>query len=323
VNDCHFVDAFIEKPNTETAEEFLKDSRYLWNSGMFMSTAQSILTELEMFEPDLVKNVRMAMKQGSRSGAVVKPDKETFETVKDISIDYAMMEKTKAAIVVTARFSWNDVGSWTAVDDLGDKDKTGNVLDGSAVLHDCTNTYVYSPKRTTVGVGLTDHIIVDTDDAVLVMPKDRAQDVKSVVDQLKRENKEIAVSHAKVHRPWGTYQSINVGPGHQVKHIEVYPGEKLSLQYHHHRSEHWVVVSGIAEVTVNDDVKILTPNQSTFIPLGSVHRLYNPGAEPMHLIEVQYGDYLGEDDIVRLEDIYGRIEEEEPEEKRILNVVTA
>lgn len=305
---CFCVGSFVEKPSLDVAEKLIKTGKHYWNSGIFMFSAEQYLSELKQFEPGVFEACIEAFREGERTENTRKPDPEAFHAAKNISIDYAVMERTRNAVVVVAEIGWSDVGSWSSFSDQLLPDGAGNVVNGSVVLEDCTGTCVYGNKRLVTAIGLDDHIIIDTPDALLVAPKDRAQEVKAIVSTLRLENRQEADFHQKVHRPWGTYEGIDLGETHQVKHIVVYPGEKLSLQYHHHRSEHWVVVAGTAEVTVGEKVSQLKPNQSVFIPVGAVHRLYNPGSEPVLLIEVQCGNYLGEDDIVRLEDIYGRIE---------------
>jgi len=306
------VARFIEKPDRETAERFLAEDGYYWNSGIFAFSADIILGALESYEPELLRACRKALAMGSFDGSVIRPDGSSFAQAPDISIDYAVMERTNNAAVVPAKFGWSDVGSWTAVADLGTTDGDGNLAQGNVVLKDCQGTYVRGNGRLVAAIGLTDHVVIDTEDAMLIAPRDRVQEVKAVVERLKTDNVPQATEHKQVHRPWGTYKGIHLGAQHQVKHIVVKPGGKLSYQYHHHRAEHWVVVAGIAEVTVGEETKTLHANQSVFIPLGAAHRLHNPGNEPMHLIEVQFGDYLGEDDIVRLEDVYGRVAETVP-----------
>ncbi|MBL6946888.1 MAG: mannose-1-phosphate guanylyltransferase/mannose-6-phosphate isomerase, partial [Rhodospirillales bacterium] len=295
------VDRFIEKPERETAERFLAEGDYYWNSGIFAFSADAILGELDSFEPELLHACRVALATGSHDGAVIKPFGPAFAEAPDISIDYAVMERTGAAAVVPARFGWSDVGSWSAVAELGSGDSERNLVQGNAVLTDCQGTFVRGNGRLVAAIGLTDQVVIDTEDALLIAPRGRVQEVKAVVERLKADKVAQATEHKQVHRPWGTYKGIHLGAQHQVKHIVVKPGGKLSYQYHHHRAEHWVVVAGVAEVTVGEETKTLHANETVFIPLGAPHRLHNPGNEPMHLIEVQFGDYLGEDDIVRLE----------------------
>jgi len=306
--NCYSVGRFIEKPELSKAEQLVDDGDYYWNSGMFLFSANRYLEEVQKFEPEMFDTCKKAFEKGSKSNGTLRPDRKAFKRSKSISIDYAVMEKTRNAVVVAADIGWSDVGSWPSFSDQQSPDEDGNVVQGDVLLEDCSDTCVYSNNRLITAIGLDGHVIIDTPDALLVAPKERAQDVKEIVASLQLESRKEADSHKKVHRPWGTYEGLDVGESHQVKHIVVYPGEKLSLQYHHHRSEHWVVVAGTAEVTVGETVQQLSANQSVYIPAEAVHRLYNPGTEPVHLIEVQVGNYLGEDDIVRLEDVYGRID---------------
>lgn len=306
---CYNVASFVEKPSLSVAKELVEGGKHYWNSGIFMFSAEQYLYELQQFEPQLFADCINAFRGGTRSEDTRRPDPETFSEIKSISVDYAVMERTGNAVVVAADIGWSDVGSWPSFSEQLSPDGAGNVTNCSVVLEDCTGTCVYGNDRLITAIGLDDHIIIDTPDALFVAPKDRAQEVKDIVSTLRLENRKEADFHNKVHRPWGTYEGIDLGATHQVKHIVVYPGEVLSLQYHHHRAEHWVIVAGTAEVTVGAEVSRLGPNQNVFIPVGAVHRLRNPGTEPVHLIEVQCGDYLGEDDIVRLEDVYGRIKD--------------
>ncbi len=305
-DDCYAVERFVEKPDAKTAQRFLDEGGYHWNSGMFLFRANRFLEELYRHQPEIFTTAMEALDKGTNDGGIIRPDAETFAAIENISIDYAVMEHTKHAVMVAADFGWSDVGSWASIADLTPGDDDGNTIEGDAVLHDCEGTYVRGNGRLIAVVGQRDQIIIDTEDALLIAPKDRAQDVKAIVETLRKTNRPEADSPAVVQRPWGTYEGIHQGARHQVKHIVVKPGEKLSLQYHHHRSEHWTVVSGTAEVTIDGKVRVLEANQTAYIPVGATHRLCNPGDEPMHLIEVQCGGYLGEDDIVRLEDVYGR-----------------
>ncbi|WP_120495621.1 mannose-1-phosphate guanylyltransferase/mannose-6-phosphate isomerase [Kiloniella sp. EL199] len=310
--DCYRAAAFIEKPDVKTAEELLASGGHHWNSGMFMFTARQFLEQMELFHPSIVSACRLALKKGTEAWPFVLPDHDEFSKALKISIDYALMERTSSSVVMVSSFRWSDIGSWNAIADLGDSDIDGNVKEGDALLQDCKGTYINSSGRLVTAIGLEDQIIIETDDAILVAAKDRVQDVKKMVTKLRGMGRDEADTQAKVRRPWGAYQSIDVGVNHQVKHITVKPGEILSYQYHHHRAEHWVVVAGVAEVTLGKEVKRIEENGSVYIPLGVAHRLHNPGDTPLHLIEVQFGDYLGEDDIVRLDDVYGRIPEDEP-----------
>lgn len=304
---CHTVKRFIEKPKLAVATEFLASGRFYWNSGMFMFRAKRFLDELKGLQPDLYRLCRVAFQQAVREGTDLRPDPQAFAEIESISVDHAVMEKTGEAIVVAADFGWSDIGSWTALADLDRCDASGNTLSDSVELLDCSGVFVRGQGRLVAGIGLDNLVIVDTEDALLVASKDRVQDVKTIVERLSERGRKEATEPRQVRRPWGSYQSVHTGSAHQVKHIVVDPGEKLSLQYHHHRSEHWIVVSGVAEVTIDSKVVELRANESAHIPLGATHRLYNPGDTPLHLIEVQCGDYLGEDDIVRLEDVYGRV----------------
>lgn len=309
LTDCSNVESFVEKPDLETAESFISQGDYHWNSGMFMFTARRYLEELGRYNHDILTVCNAALAQGENDGVYIQPRPETFAKAENVSIDYAVMEHTRKACVIAADFGWSDVGSWASLADLGEKDKAGNVSCEHTLIKDCKNTIVKSGSgRLVTALGLEDIAIIETSDAVLVAPVDKVQNVKEIVDDLKSQNREEAITPAKVHRPWGTYEGVHHGDMHQVKHIVVNPGERLSAQYHHYRSEHWVIVSGIAEVTVGEDTQTLEENQSVYIPVGETHRLFNPGKRPLHLIEVQCGDYLGEDDIVRLDDIYGRVQ---------------
>ncbi|EED38391.1 mannose-1-phosphate guanylyltransferase/mannose-6-phosphate isomerase [Stenotrophomonas sp. SKA14] len=299
------VERFVEKPDLETATGYVSSGQYYWNSGMFLFKASRYLQELERFHPAMLAGSRQAWQQARRDADFTRLDRDAFTAVASDSIDYAVMEKTADAVVIPLDAGWNDVGSWTALRDVSQQDGDGNAHQGDVIAIDCRNTYAYG-QRLVAMVGLDDVIVVETDDAVLVGKADRMQEVKTVVAQLKAEGRSEATWHRKVYRPWGAYDSIDNGERFQVKRITVKPGGTLSLQMHHHRAEHWIVVSGTAEVTRGDEVILLSENQSTYIPLGVTHRLRNPGKLPLELIEVQSGSYLGEDDIVRFEDTYGR-----------------
>ncbi|HDS1655287.1 TPA: mannose-1-phosphate guanylyltransferase/mannose-6-phosphate isomerase [Stenotrophomonas maltophilia] len=299
------VERFVEKPDLETATGYVSSGQYYWNSGMFLFKASRYLQELERFHPAMLAGSRQAWQQARRDADFTRLDKDAFTAVASDSIDYAVMEKTADAVVIPLDAGWNDVGSWTALRDVSQQDGDGNAHQGDVIAIDCRNTYAYA-QRLVALVGLDDVIVVETDDAVLVGKADRMQEVKTVVAQLKAEGRSEATWHRKVSRPWGAYDSIDNGERFQVKRITVKPGGTLSLQMHHHRAEHWIVVSGTAEVTRGNEVILLSENQSTYIPLGVTHRLRNPGKLPLELIEVQSGSYLGEDDIVRFEDTYGR-----------------
>ncbi|MGE8220620.1 MAG: mannose-1-phosphate guanylyltransferase/mannose-6-phosphate isomerase [Stenotrophomonas acidaminiphila] len=299
------VERFVEKPDLDTATAYVASGQYLWNSGMFLFRASRYLEELARFNPAMLERSRTAWESARRDTDFTRLDADAFAAVPSDSIDYAVMEKTADAVVVALDAGWSDVGSWTALRDVSARDDDGNAHHGDVIAIDCRNTYAYG-ERLVALVGLDDVIVVETDDAVLVGRADRMQEVKDVVARLKADGRSEAAWHRKVYRPWGAYDSIDNGERFQVKRITVKPGGTLSLQMHHHRAEHWVVVSGTAEVTRGDEVLLLSENQSTYIPLGVTHRLRNPGKLPLELIEVQSGSYLGEDDIVRFEDTYGR-----------------
>jgi mannose-1-phosphate guanylyltransferase/mannose-6-phosphate isomerase len=299
------VERFVEKPDAETAEEYVRSGEYFWNSGMFLFKASRYLKELETLQPAILAASRAALDKATRDSDFIRLDAEAFAACPNDSIDYAVMEKTADAAVVPLDAGWNDVGSWSALWEVSDKDVSGNACHGDVIAVDCRNSYAYG-SRLIAMVGLDDMVVVETDDAVFVGRKDRVQDVKEIVAQIKRDGRSEAAAHRKVYRPWGAYDSIDNGARFQVTRITVKPGATLSLQMHHHRAEHWIVVSGTAEVTRGEEVILLSENQSTYIPLGVTHRLKNPGKLPLELIEVQSGSYLGEDDIVRFEDQYGR-----------------
>ncbi|MDI9273467.1 mannose-1-phosphate guanylyltransferase/mannose-6-phosphate isomerase [Stenotrophomonas sp. PFBMAA-4] len=299
------VDRFVEKPDLATAGQYVASGEYFWNSGMFLFKASRYLKELEALQPAILAACRQALDKAARDNDFIRLDAEAFAASPNDSIDYAVMEKTADAAVVPLDAEWNDVGSWSALWEVSDKDADGNACHGDVIALDCKDSYAYG-NRLIAMVGLQDVVVVETDDAVFVGHKDRVQDVKEIVGQIKRDGRSEAAAHRKVYRPWGAYDSIDNGARFQVKRITVKPGATLSLQMHHHRAEHWIVVSGTAEVTRGDEVILLSENQSTYIPLGVTHRLKNPGKLPLELIEVQSGSYLGEDDIVRFEDSYGR-----------------
>ncbi len=296
---------FVEKPDAATAQAYVDDGGYYWNSGMFLFRASRYLEELGRFRPDMLDAVRVAFDGSARDGDFVRLDKDAFAAAPSDSIDYAVMEKTARAMVLPVDIGWNDVGSWSALWAVSEHDADGNAHNGDVIAVDSRGSYVWS-RRMVALVGVDDLVVVETDDAVLVAAKDRVQQVKDVVARLKADDRSHAVLHREVHRPWGSYDSIDQDDGFQVKRIKVKPGGRLSLQSHKCRAEHWIVVRGTARVTRDNDVFELHANQSTYIPLGAKHRLENPGTEVLELIEVQSGDYLGEDDIVRYEDVYGR-----------------
>lgn len=297
---------FIEKPSAEKAKALLAQGGFYWNSGMFVFQARRFLEELGRLQPEMLKAVREAVEGATADLDFVRLDPAAFGAAPAISIDVAVMERTDAGAVVPASMGWSDVGSWSALWDVGEKDGARNVVRGDVELRDSAGCYVHADARHVSLLGTRDLVVVETDDAVLVAARDRAQEVKEVVEHLDRARRTEHVSHARVHRPWGYYESVDAGPGFQVKRLMVKPGHRLSLQLHHRRAEHWVVVSGKARVTRGDEVFDLERNQSTYIPVETRHRLENPGAEPLLLVEVQSGDYLGEDDIVRFEDSYNR-----------------
>ncbi len=305
-SDALDVSNFIEKPNKENAKKFISDDRFLWNSGIFMFKASKVLEELDKFAPEIINYCKKALAENNIDLEFKRLDKKIFKECPNISIDVAIMEKTKVAAVVPLDSGWTDVGSWTSLWDISQKDADGNVNIGQIKCLDSKNNYFRSENRLVVGIGLEDLIIVETNDAVLVAKKDSIQKVKNIVQDLKKEGKSEGIKHRKMYRPWGNYDSVVEGYRWQVKRIEVKPGASLSLQMHHHRTEHWIVVSGTAEVEIDKEKFIVWENKSIYIPLGSSHRLSNPGKIPLILIEVQSGAYLREDDIVRFEDKYGR-----------------
>jgi mannose-1-phosphate guanylyltransferase/mannose-6-phosphate isomerase len=300
---------FVEKPDAETAQRYIEAGGYSWNAGMFVLRASAWLDALERFRPDIAAACRAAFAKRSTDAKFVRPGKAEFAAVPAESVDYAVMEKCPGVLDIRMQeldAGWNDLGAWDAVWQVLPKDAAGNATVGDALVADSRNTLVHATSRLVGVVGLDDIVVVETPDAVLVSSREKSQDVKAIVARLNKEERGEQTLHRKVHRPWGWYDSIDHGPRHQVKRIMVKPGASLSLQMHHHRAEHWIVVSGTAEVTNGDKVIMLTENQSTYIPLGQVHRLRNPGKVPLEIIEVQSGSYLGEDDIVRFEDTYGR-----------------
>jgi mannose-1-phosphate guanylyltransferase / mannose-6-phosphate isomerase len=300
------VARFVEKPDLATAQGYLASGEYFWNSGMFAFRASRYLEELGKTQPAMIASARDALAKARIDADFLRLDKEAFSACPSDSIDYAVMEKTDAASVLPIDVGWNDVGSWSALWEVSAQDADGNAHRGDVLSIDSRNTLVMGERRMVAVLGLDDIIVVDTDDALLIAKRDNVQQVKDIVNQLKAAKRPQATWHRKVYRPWGNYDSIDNGDRFQVKRIVVKPGAALSLQMHHHRAEHWIVVTGTARVTCDDKVFMLSENQSTYIPLGSKHRLENPGVVPVELIEVQSGSYLGEDDIVRFEDVYGR-----------------
>jgi len=300
------VDQFVEKPDLKTAQQYLASGDYYWNSGMFMFKATVFLSQLQSLSPDIKAAAQLAFNRHTKDLDFIRLDKEGFEQCPSDSIDYAVMEKTTESAVVPLDANWNDIGSWSALWDISDKDDNNNVCKGNVITEQVKGSYLHAEHRVLAVLGMKDCVILETADAVLVASKNNAQDVKKIVSQLKQQNYEHVSTHRKVYRPWGTYELIDECTRFKVKRITVNPGQKLSLQSHQHRSEHWVVVKGSAEVTRNDDIVLLSENQSTYIPIGMKHSLKNSGNIPLEIIEVQSGSYLGEDDIVRYEDSYGR-----------------
>ncbi|MHB8621958.1 MAG: mannose-1-phosphate guanylyltransferase/mannose-6-phosphate isomerase [Sulfuricaulis sp.] len=300
------VAAFVEKPVAETAQQYVTSGDYLWNSGMFMMRAGVWLEELKRFHPAMLEACQAAYEQGKRDSDFYRVNALAFASCQSNSIDYAVMEETKLAAVVALDAGWSDIGAWSSLWEVSEQDDQGNVMQGDVYQHATKNTLLISQHRFLAAVGLNDIIVVETPDAVLVVHKDHAQNVKEVVKRLKRDKRSEYQTHRRVYRPWGYYEGIDAGQRFQVKRLMVKPGAALSLQMHHHRAEHWIVVKGTARVTKGEDAFMLTENQSTYIPLGTTHRLENPGSIPLEIIEVQSGSYLGEDDIVRFEDIYNR-----------------
>ena len=304
--DAFVVERFVEKPDLETAKGFLAAGGYSWNSGIFVFRADRYLAELERHRPDIVKSVRQAMSEAQRDADFVRPQREAFLAAPEDSIDRAVMEKTRDAVVVPARFGWSDVGSWSALWELAEKDAVGNVFQGDVLARDSQGCYLRSDGRLIAAVGVENLVVIETSDALLVSTRERADDVKLAVEQLKKVKRTEHAIHRRVYRPWGYYESIDSGERFQVKRLMIKPGARLSLQRHKQRAEHWVVVSGEAKVTRGDEELHLRANQSTYIPTGAKHRLENPGTDPLYVIEVQSGAYLGEDDIERFADDYRR-----------------
>lgn len=302
------VERFVEKPDVKTAHKYVSSGNYYWNSGMFLFRASSYLKELEQHCPDIYACCKIAFSRKRSDLDFVRVDREAFLSCPSDSIDYAIMEKTDLAAVVPLDAGWSDVGSWSALWEVSEKDLSGNVVKGDVLLQSTNNSFIYSSGRLVATVGLDDHIVVESQDAVLVAHKDRIQSVKNLVEQLTSIERAECANYREVYRPWGVYDVIDAGERYQVKRITVKPGARLSVQMHHHRAEHWIVVRGTAKVTRGDEVTFVTENQSVYISVGEVHSLENPGVIPLELIEVQSGSYLGEDDIIRYEDQYGRSE---------------
>ncbi len=300
------VDKFIEKPPLDVATQFVASGDYYWNSGMFVFTASRYLKELGTFAPDILAASIAAYGAAKSDLDFVRIDKKAFEACRSESIDYAVMEKTKDAVVLPLDAGWSDVGSWSSLFDALPANEDGNVLRGDVLVHDTQDCFVHATSRLVAAVGMENHVIVETKDAVLVAPKDRVQDVKELVAALKKAKRSETAWHREVFRPWGSYDSVDDGERFQVKRLSVNPGAMLALQMHHHRAEHWIVVQGTARVTCDDKTFLLSENESTFVPIGARHRIENPGKVPLHIIEVRSGTYLEEDDVVRFEDKYGR-----------------
>ena len=300
------IKRFVEKPDLEAAKQYLKDGNYLWNSGMFVFTAQNYLKELSKYNPQISERCKQAIEQAKQDYDFLRLDPAEFAKSPADSIDYAVMEKTENAVVVALDAGWNDIGNWSALYQIGEKDKNGNVIKGNAITTETTNSYINANHHMVATIGVDNLIIVDTADATLVVSKDKTQQVKQIVEQLQQQKRTEEQLHRKVYRPWGWYDTIDNGHRFKVKRICVNPGATLSLQKHHHRAEHWIVVKGIAQITNGEQKELLNKNQSTYIPIGTTHRLENPGKIPLEMIEVQSGSYLGEDDIERIEDNYGR-----------------
>ncbi|GGD97626.1 mannose-1-phosphate guanylyltransferase/mannose-6-phosphate isomerase [Aureimonas endophytica] len=304
-DNAYVLDAFVEKPDRATAERYLAEG-YVWNSGNFAFSAGAMLEELTRLAPAVVEAAEAAVQKSVRDLDFIRLDPAAFAAAPKISIDYAVMEKTARAGVLFAAFDWSDIGSWGSLHAVKPQDAAGNVLEGDAAVLDTTHSLVRSEGMLTTVVGLSDVVVVATHDAVLVADRRRAASVKDLVTKLKAEKRPQASEHLRIHRPWGWYQRIDIGPRFQVKHITVKPGATLSLQRHHHRAEHWVVVHGTAEVTIDGEVKLYHENEAAYLPIGCVHRMHNPGKIDLKIIEVQVGSYTGEDDIVRIEDVYAR-----------------
>ncbi len=306
-DDAFAIDAFVEKPDATTAQGYLDSGGYLWNSGMFMMKASVWLDQMDRQRPDILSACHAALEKAKSDHDFCRIDKAAFTACPSDSIDYAVMEKVaNQGAVVPLDAGWSDVGAWTALWDVLPKDSSGNVIKGDVLAYKTTNSMLMGSNRLLATAGVDDLLVIETADAVLVARKDNAQDVKAIVQMLQKSKRTEQVNHRRVHRPWGSYESIDYGDRYQVKHITVKPGASLSLQMHHHRAEHWIIVSGTARVTRGDESFIVSENQSTYIPIGVKHRLDNPGKFMLDMIEVQSGPYLGEDDIVRFEDIYGR-----------------
>ena len=303
------VDAFVEKPSIEVAKEYLESGDYFWNSGMFLFKASSYLEELKKHRPDIYEACQLSMEGTSKDKDFLRVNEAIFAACPSDSVDYAVMEKTDDAVVIPMDAGWSDIGSWSSLWDISDKDGNRNAVHGDVIIHESRNSYVRTDGKLVVAIGVDGLVIISTKDAVVVAHKDSVQEIKAVTEKLKKASRNEWKNHREVYRPWGKYDSIDKGEQYQVKRITVKAGAKLSVQMHHHRAEHWVVVSGTAKVTNGEKTFFLSVNESTYIPVGVIHALENPGKEPLEIIEVQSGSYLGEDDIVRFEDMYGRVDD--------------
>jgi len=308
IDGAYKVEEFVEKPNLETAEQYLEQGFYLWNSGMFMFKAAKLIDELNIHSPEIVTLVNDAVSNAKQDLDFIRLEEQSFSESPSNSIDYALMEKSDNVVVVPLDAGWSDVGSWATLYDIGVKDRSGNVLKGDVITKDTTNTYIYASHHMITTIGVDNLVVIDTPDATFIASQDKAYEVKSLVKSLQKMGRDEAHYNRKVYRPWGWYDSIEVGKHFQVKRLHVNPGAKLSLQMHHKRAEHWVVVSGVATATNGNDILTLLEGESTYIPIGATHSLENRASEPLEIIEVQSGTYLGENDIVRFEDLYGRVE---------------
>ncbi|MFO7766101.1 MAG: mannose-1-phosphate guanylyltransferase/mannose-6-phosphate isomerase [Pelovirga sp.] len=309
LNECHpvyRVAEFVEKPDLKTARQYVESGQYYWNSGMFLFRASRFIDQLRSFEPEILACCRRAFVETKKDFDFLRLNTNSFKASPAKSIDYAVMEKTKGAVVVPLQAGWSDIGSWSALYEVQERDENDNVLTGDICTRDTTRSYLHATHRLVAAIGIKDMVIVETADAILVAPISQTQEVKALVEQLKLQKRNESLFHRRVNRPWGFYESIDSGKRFQVKRISVNPGASLSLQKHQHRAEHWVVVSGTAQITCGDKEMLLGENQSTYIPSGQIHRLANPGSAPLEMIEIQSGSYLSEDDIIRYEDNYGR-----------------
>jgi len=306
IEGAYKVEAFVEKPDIKTAERYLEKGNYLWNSGMFMFKAETFIGEMITYSPEIISSVSNAINNAKHDLDFIRLSKQDFELSPSDSIDYALMEKSNNVVVVPLDAKWSDIGAWTALHDIGKKDANGNVFEGDVIAKDTTNTYINANHHMVATIGVDNLIVVDTHDVTFIATQDKVQEVKSIVESLKAKGRDESVEHRKVYRPWGWFDSIEMGSFFQVKRLHINPGAKLSLQMHHKRAEHWVVVSGSATVIKEEEISVLKAGESTYIPMGTTHSLENKTKEQLEIIEVQSGSYLGEDDIVRFEDIYGR-----------------